>query len=181
MSVMLVDEYLPVYDVSDAVATVVETDVATVWDALMDVDLIDVGRRRPLVGILGAVRVLPEVVLRLLKGEAPPRAPARLRLRDMATLPRKEGGWILLGERPRDEIALGLVGRFWMPESSRASSSLIMSRSTRESTAARAFGSPLIQKFIVSAATNFGRSTWSSTLVWSAGWMFPRSTKGLDL
>jgi hypothetical protein len=115
MSVMLVDEYLPVYDVSDAVATVVETDVATVWDALMDVDLIDVGRRRPLVGILGAVRVLPEVVLRLLKGEAPPRAPARLRLRDMATLPRKEGGWILLGERPRDEIALGLVGRFWMP------------------------------------------------------------------
>lgn len=29
-------------------------------------------------------------------------------------LPTK-GGWILLGERPRDEIALGLVGKVWRP------------------------------------------------------------------
>jgi hypothetical protein len=115
MSALLVDEYLPVYDVSDGVATVVETDTATVWNALMNVDLIDVGRLRPLVGVLGAVRMLPEIVSRLLNGEAPPPAPARLRLRDMATLPRKQGGWILLGERPCDEIALGLVGRFWLP------------------------------------------------------------------
>ncbi|MGB8328968.1 MAG: transposase [Polyangiales bacterium] len=26
-----------------------------------------------------------------------------------------EVGWVLLGERPRDEIALGLVGKFWRP------------------------------------------------------------------
>ena len=45
---MLVDDVLPVYDISDAVATVVDADVATTWDALMDVDLIEVGRRRPL-------------------------------------------------------------------------------------------------------------------------------------
>jgi hypothetical protein len=25
------------------------------------------------------------------------------------------GGWLLLGERPEQEIALGLVGRFWRP------------------------------------------------------------------
>jgi hypothetical protein len=55
---MLVDEFLPVYDVSDAVATVVHADVAMTWDALMEVDLIDVGRKRPLVGALGALRVL---------------------------------------------------------------------------------------------------------------------------
>ena len=42
---MLVDECLPLYDVSDAVATLVDADVATTWDALMNVDLIDVGRR----------------------------------------------------------------------------------------------------------------------------------------
>ena len=36
---MLVDEFLPVYDVSDAVATVVEADVGTTWDGLMQVDL----------------------------------------------------------------------------------------------------------------------------------------------
>ena len=26
-----------------------------------------------------------------------------------------DGGWILLGERPDEEIALGLVGKFWRP------------------------------------------------------------------
>jgi len=56
---MLVDDFLPVYDVSDAVATVVEADVAATWDALMHVDLIEVGRRRPMVAVLGALRALP--------------------------------------------------------------------------------------------------------------------------
>lgn len=50
---MLVDEFLPVYDVSDAVATVVDADVEATWRALMQVDLIEVGRRRPLVAALG--------------------------------------------------------------------------------------------------------------------------------
>jgi hypothetical protein len=112
---MLVDDVLPVYDVSDAVATVVNADLGTTWNALMDVDLIEVGRRRPLVAALGALRILPELVTHLLHGEAPPRAPEQLRLRDMPTLPHDQGGWILLGERPGDEIALGLVGTFWRP------------------------------------------------------------------
>lgn len=112
---MFVDDFLPVYDVSDAVATVVDADIATTWDALLEVDLIEVGRRRPLVAALGALRVLPELVTHLLHGEAPPRAPERLRLRDMPTLPQDQGGWILLGERPCDEIALGLIGKFWRP------------------------------------------------------------------
>jgi len=51
---MLFEEILPVYDVSDSVATVVEADVATTWNALMQIDLIEVGRRRPLVAALGA-------------------------------------------------------------------------------------------------------------------------------
>jgi hypothetical protein len=112
---MLVDEFLPVYDVSDTVATVVDADVATTWAALMDVDLIEVGRQRPLVAALGAIRILPDVVTRLLHGEAPRAAPRQLRLRDVRTLPPDQGGWILLAERDRDEIALGLVGKFWLP------------------------------------------------------------------
>jgi hypothetical protein len=112
---MLVDEFLPVYDVSDSVATVVRADLATTWDALTEVDLIDVGRRRPLVAVLGALRALPEIVSHVLHGEPPVRAPKRLRLRDTTQIPLGEGGWVLLGERPRDEIALGLVGKFWWP------------------------------------------------------------------
>ncbi len=38
-----------------------------------------------------------------------------MRLRDLPELPMESGGWLALGERPEDEIALGLVGRFWKP------------------------------------------------------------------
>jgi hypothetical protein len=38
-----------------------------------------------------------------------------MRLRDITSIPLDEGGWVLLGERSRDEIALGLVGKFWRP------------------------------------------------------------------
>jgi hypothetical protein len=112
---MIVDEFLPIYVVSDAVATVVNADLAATWDALMEVDLIEVGRRRPLVGMLGALRVLPDLVSHMLHGESPPPAPQHLRLRDIASLPRHQGGWVLLGDRPRDELALGLAGKFWRP------------------------------------------------------------------
>jgi hypothetical protein len=46
-----------------------------------------------------------------------PAAPARLTLRDTTELPASGGGWILLGERPGEELALalGLVGKFWRP------------------------------------------------------------------
>jgi hypothetical protein len=112
---MLIDEFMPVYDVSDSTATVVEADLATTWAALMDVDLIDVGRKRPLVAMLGALRVLPDILSRLLHGELPPRQPARLKLCDLTTLPLDKGGWVLLGLREPDEIALGLAGKFWRP------------------------------------------------------------------
>jgi hypothetical protein len=42
---VLVDDFMPAYDVSDAVAMVVRADLATTWRALKHVDLIDVGRR----------------------------------------------------------------------------------------------------------------------------------------
>jgi hypothetical protein len=111
----LVDDFLPVYDVSDAVATVVDADVAATWDALMEVDLIEVGRRRPMVAVLGALRAWPDIVSHLLHGESPVQMPKQLRLRDTTKIPLGEGGWIPLGERPRDEIALGLIGKFWRP------------------------------------------------------------------
>ncbi|MGE0461113.1 MAG: hypothetical protein AB7Q16_07065 [Vicinamibacterales bacterium] len=112
---MLVDEFLPIFDVSDSLAAVVHAEVQATWDALMEVDLLEVGRQRPLVGALGALRMLPEMVSHLLHGEAMPAAPARMRLKDTTTQPSREGGWVLLGERAPDEIALGLVGKFWRP------------------------------------------------------------------
>ena len=58
--------------------------------------------------------MLPELVSHLLHGERPPHAPASLRLRELTGLP-GQGGWALLGERPGEELARGLVGKFWRP------------------------------------------------------------------
>lgn len=115
MTVTLVEELLPVFDVSDELAVEVEADTDRTWTSLTSADLIEVGRRRPLVATLGAVRALPEIVAHLLHGETPPAAPARLTLRDTTELPANGGGWILLGERPGQELALGMVGKFWRP------------------------------------------------------------------
>lgn len=111
----LAENFLPVYDVSDAIATVADVDREAAWQALLDVDLLEVGREAPLVGVLGALRVLPEIVGHLLHGERPAKPPESMRLRELPSIPMYEGGWILLGERPGEEIALGLVGKFWRP------------------------------------------------------------------
>ena len=111
----LVDEFLPAFDFSDEIGTVVAAGAASTWDALMRADLIEVGRRRPLVGLLGAIRILPDVVWERLHGEHLAAAPEHLTLRDTTRLPMGGGGWVLLGERPQEEIALGLVGKFWRP------------------------------------------------------------------
>lgn len=58
--------------------------------------------------------MLPDVVSQLLHGELP-RQPEHLRLRDLTTIPLQQGGWVLLGVREQDEIAMGLVGKFWRP------------------------------------------------------------------
>jgi hypothetical protein len=110
----LAEEFLPVWEVSDAVATVIEANRESAYRALLDVDLLEVGREAPMVGVLGALRMLPEVVGQLLHGELPAK-PDSMRLRDMPEIPMAEGGWVLLGERPGEEIALGLVGKFWRP------------------------------------------------------------------
>jgi hypothetical protein len=113
--VELADDFLPIYDVSDAVATVAYADQRTAWRALLDVDLLELGREAPVIGMLGALRVLPEIVGQLLHGERPAKPPESMRLRDLPSIPMAEGGWILLGEHAGEEIALGLVGKFWRP------------------------------------------------------------------
>jgi hypothetical protein len=112
---MLVDEFLPIYDIADASAVEVRADVSTTWSSLLDVDLIEVGKKKPLIGVLGALRTLPDLVVNMLHGEHPPKPPKSIRLRDMAEIDLEDGGWSLLGERENEEIALGLVGKFWRP------------------------------------------------------------------
>jgi hypothetical protein len=111
----LAEEFLPIFDVSDAAARVVEADRETSWHALLDVDLLRLGRDAPLVGLLGALRALPDVCSHLLRWERPAKPPESMRLRDLPSIPMSRGGWLLLGESSGTEIAFGLVGKFWRP------------------------------------------------------------------
>jgi hypothetical protein len=111
----VLEESLPVYDVSDTVARSVDADVATTWTALMEADLLKVGSGRPVVAALGFIRLLPDLATRLVHHERLPEQPAALHVRDLADLPAAAGGWVRLGEVPEHELALGLVGKFWMP------------------------------------------------------------------
>jgi hypothetical protein len=109
----LIDEFLPIFDVSDALAVVADADATSTRSALMAADLIEVARRCALVGMLGALRALPQGATKLLHGERPSATPARLGLDELAELPARDGGWILLGRSQQEEIALGLVGKCW--------------------------------------------------------------------
>ena len=95
----LADEFLPVYDV-DAVAVVVDAEPGRTWHALMAADLIELGRRRPLVGALGALRGFPRSWHRCFMARAYRAHRNELTLHDTAHLPAHDGGWVLLGERP---------------------------------------------------------------------------------
>ena len=112
---MFAEKLLPAYDVSVSVAVAVDAEPAPVWEELLKVDLLEVGRRAPLTGALGALRALPELVADLLHGERPAGPPESLRLLDLSEVAPAEGGWVLLGQRPQKSIALGMVGRFWRP------------------------------------------------------------------
>lgn len=156
---MFLGEYLPVYDVSDSVATIVDADVETTWKALMKVDLMEVGRKRPIVGILGAIRGVPDLIVQLLRGKPLPHRPATLKFADLATLPSDQGGWVLLGMREPHEIAFGLIGKFWLPS--------IVFESVDSPSAFRDFAVPGFAKTIYSLSVqpiDKGRTMLSATM-----------------
>jgi len=109
---MLIDHYLPRFDVTRIEHTVVDADVATTWSALRRLDLMRV--HTPLMDAAMVARGLPaRVSSRLGHRAPPPPQPARRLLIDPSPA---LAGWLSLGERTESEIALGAVGRFWRPD-----------------------------------------------------------------
>lgn len=105
---LLIEEHLPVADVQLAEHLIVDASPERTFAAVRDLDFLRI--HTPLLDAAMWVRGLPE----RLKGDEP--EIASMRLADgldsgNAGLP----GWLLLGETPGHEIALGAVGRFWQP------------------------------------------------------------------
>jgi len=106
---VLLDDVLPDFDVTRVDTVVIRAPAEDVYQIARDVDLVAVVREDPLVGVLFALRSIPDEVLRRL-GRAP-RAPevASMRLGDLGD----EGEWIRLAEDPGREFVFGAAGRYW--------------------------------------------------------------------
>jgi hypothetical protein len=103
---MLIDDYLPKFDVVERHGLVIRATPARVWDALRAADF----GRSPLLATLLALRALPSLLT------APRRTLRRLRERRAGPLTLDtffSRGFVVLEERPDREIVIGLEGRFW--------------------------------------------------------------------
>src|ERR1019366_10211557 len=99
---MLLDRYLPQYDVTETHAIVVDADTDLTWQAVRRSDL----SRSAVIRVLLEMRSLPNRLQEFLKGR--PSGPSRppLTLDDM-----ERAGFLRLGEWPGHEIVLGTVVR----------------------------------------------------------------------
>lgn len=95
---MLIDEFLPDYDVIEHHAIDVDAPVDQAYRAVKELDL----ARSPVVLALLFARGLPH----LFTGAVKPKR--QLRLDDIV-----ESGFVVLGEEPNHELVLGIVGKFW--------------------------------------------------------------------
>lgn len=103
---MLIDRFLPRFDVTQVVETSVNAPPDRTFAAIRDTDL-----RDPLIDALFAVRELPQRLLRWWRGEkAPPTQKGKVTFR---TITESGPGWTLLAEEPGKEFVVGSVGRFW--------------------------------------------------------------------
>ena len=105
---LLMDQFLPEYDLSIVHADVFRAPPAECYEAAREMDLFQAPLARALLGL----RALPQRVAETVRGRGrtPGAAAPRgtFRLKDMVGL-----GWILLGETPGAEIVLGQVSRPW--------------------------------------------------------------------
>jgi hypothetical protein len=99
---VLIDRFLPKYDVVEHHETVVNAPVGTTYRAVRDFDL----ARSPVVLALLALRGLPS----LFRGAATPSL--RIGLDEIVRT-----GFVVLADEPNREIVLGVVGKFWQPSS----------------------------------------------------------------
>jgi hypothetical protein len=90
---MLIDEFLPIYDVRERHRIMVQAPAERVYGAIRTLDISEAHLTR----LLFRLRGLP--------------CPPRLTLDDFLKM-----RFILLGERPGEELLLGLVGKFWTPK-----------------------------------------------------------------
>lgn len=97
---MLIDDWMPTYDAVERHSTRVDAPAERIWAVAQTLDL----SRSPVVRVLFALRSAGG----LFTGR---RKDARALGTTLERL--RENGFVVLEERPEEELLLGLVGRFW--------------------------------------------------------------------
>jgi hypothetical protein len=105
---MLIDRYLPTFDVTQISETRVEASPEETYRAIREADL-----RDPLVQALFSIRALPLRIARRLHRAPPPPPPPAPGKVTFGSLTNAGTGWVLLAEQPGVEFVVGSVGRFW--------------------------------------------------------------------
>jgi len=108
---LLIDQFLPRYDLTVVHAHVFRVSAAECYRAAGELDLF----RAPFIRILLDVRGLPQRVASALRGPAgdsttPGQSRATFRVKDLVGL-----GWTQLGEIPGSQLVLGQISRPWEP------------------------------------------------------------------
>ena len=98
---MLIDEWMPRWDVHERHETRIRAGREPVWAAVRALDF----GRSPVIRTLFALRSLPALFT----------ARGRRKALDARRGGLLRAGFVLLAERPGEELLLGLVGRFWRP------------------------------------------------------------------
>ena len=101
---MLLDRYLPRYDVTETHAVIIDADTDLTWQAVRRCDL----SRSAVIHVLLELRSLPSRLQRAFKGRPTEAARPPLTLKDM-----ERAGFLLLGESPGHEIVFGTVVQPW--------------------------------------------------------------------
>lgn len=99
---MVIDDIMPLYDVSKRYSMTIAASADKVYSALKKANLND----SPFIRLLFLLRGLPAIY-------KSPRVSAesnRLTISDIAN-----SGFMLLAEKPEEEIVIGIVGQFWKP------------------------------------------------------------------
>ncbi len=103
---MLIDRYLPFFDVAEVRTVHVDAPAEVTWAAIHEADL-----RDRIMKLLFDIREMPERLMRRLRGKPPRSAPTGKVT--FGSLAQEGPGWTLLGVDPGTEFVVGSVGRFW--------------------------------------------------------------------
>ena len=111
---MLIDEQMPQFDATRIEHRVIEGSPERLYRAVRESDFMEIWRSNRIARALGSARTVAERLASGLRGREFQEydEPTSLRLADLPA----HGDWVLLGEDAPNEIAFGVIGRFWAGE-----------------------------------------------------------------